>query len=110
LASTVFEAYGRGVPNAIRIVDDSAKALAYLLNQGVSLYGVRTTAVASGGLFEHYGEIMAAHIRKYSEVELIISDLPPVYGACRNACKLAGQNMHPDFAVNFKNTYAGGSV
>jgi N-acetylglucosamine kinase-like BadF-type ATPase len=109
-ASTVFEAYGQGDLNAVHIVDDSAKALAYLLNQGVALYGVRTTAVASGGLFEHYGEIMAAHIRKYSEVELIISDLPPVYGACRNACKLAGQSMHPDFAVNFKNTYAGGSV
>lgn len=110
LAATVFDAYRLGDEKAVAIVDDSAKALANLLNKGVELYGVKPVAVASGGIFEHYGEIMTAHIQKYSDVTLTIHDLPPVYGACRSACKLAGRTMGEDFAANFQKTYIGGAV
>ena len=109
-ASVVFDAYASGDEKAIAIVDENAKALATLLNQGVELYGVRPVAVASGGIFEHYGDIMTAHIHKYNDVKLMIYDLPPVCGACRSACKLAGESPESKFAEHFKKTYVGNPV
>ena len=107
LASVVFEAYGAGDADAARIIDESAKALAKLLNAGVELYGAKPVAVASGGLFTHYTEIMREHIGKYSDVELVIGGLPPIYGACKYA-RLAVEAAIPDsFYENFKNTYGG---
>lgn len=104
-AATVFEAYAQGDEHAAAIVDESARALANLLNAGVELYGVRPFAVASGGIFEHYGEIMMNHMRAYSRVSLMIYDLPPVCGACRSACRLAGEILPEEFAENFRKTY-----
>lgn len=105
LASVVFDAYRSGDENAINIIDNNAKALAKLLNAGVDLYGVKATAIASGGVFEHYSDIMLPHIKKYSDVELMIIDLPPILGACRYACFMSGREMHTRFIENFKISY-----
>ena len=105
LASVVFDAYRSGDENAIDIIDNNAKALAKLLNAGVDLYGVKATAIASGGVFEHYSDIMLPHIKKYSDVELMIIDLPPILGACRYACFMSGREMHTRFIENFKISY-----
>ena len=72
---------------------------------GVELYGASPTAIASGGMFEHYGDIMLSHIAKHSDVKVIIGGLPPIYGACRNACIAALHEMPDDFYENFKKTY-----
>ena len=58
-------------------------------------------------IFEHFEDIMCRHIQKYSNVKLIITGLPPVYGACRNACALSGNEVPEEFYVNFKNSYGG---
>ena len=105
LASSVFEAYAGGDPNAVAIIDESAKELATWLNAGVRLYGVAPIAVASGGLFEHYEEILVSHIKKYSSVSLIVSELPPIYGACRMARTLGGGDIPDRFYENFKASY-----
>ncbi len=107
LASTVFEAYGKGDKKAQRIVDDTAKALAERLNSGVELYGANPIAIAGGGLFEHYRNIMIAHIEKYTDVKLIPVDLPPVYGACKKALSLTGEKPNVNFYDNFKKDYGG---
>lgn len=107
LASVVFEAYRAGDEKAIRIIDRNAKALAELLNAGVALHGARPIAIASGGIFEHYKDIMAAHIAKYSCVKLHTSDLPPIYGACKKACALAGTEIPDAFYDHFKKSYGG---
>ena len=62
LASVVFEAYGEGDQKAIEIIDNNAKRLAELLNLGVSVQGAKPRAIASGGIFEHYTDIMIKHI------------------------------------------------
>ena len=107
LASVVFEAYRKGDEDAIRIIDESAKALANLLNAGVELYGAEPIAVASGGLFTHYTDIMSEHIKKYSNVKLIIGGLPPIYGACKSARLMASSVISDSFYDNFKKTYEG---
>ena len=107
LASVVFEAYRQGDSQAKEIIDRNAKALADLLNAGVKLYGAKPLAIASGGLFEHYGEIITEHIEKYSDVNLKTSDLPPIYGACRSACRMEGCKLADTFYENFKKTYGG---
>jgi N-acetylglucosamine kinase-like BadF-type ATPase len=104
-ASVVFDAYRMNDETAIQIIDNNAKALAELLNRAVAIYGTRAVAVASGGLFEHYSDIMRAHIGRYSSVELIVSKLPPIYGACRRACVIAGGEMSERFYENFEKTY-----
>lgn len=105
LASIVFDAYREGDENAASIIDNNAKALADLLNAGVNIYGAKPLAIASGGIFEHYSDIMIPHIKKYSNVGLLIIDLPPILGACRYACSMAGRDISETFTKNFKISY-----
>ena len=104
-ASVVFSAYQEGDECAIDIIDESARALAGLLNAGVELYGAKPVAVASGGLFEHHAQIMQNHIAKYSDVRIRMSGLPPIYGACRIACISWGGELPDSFYENFRRTY-----
>lgn len=105
LASAVFEAYRAGDEHAIKIIDENAKALAGLLSSGISLFGAVPVAVASGGIFEHYREIMLEHIAKYADIEITVSDLPPIFGASKNAVSLVCKPT-ADFYFNFKKSYA----
>ncbi|MBQ8341701.1 MAG: XRE family transcriptional regulator [Clostridia bacterium] len=107
LASVVFDAYLQKDEKAKRIIERNAKALAELLNTGVRLYGAKPVAIASGGIFEHYGHIMLPHIKAYSNVALLVNDLPPIYGACKNACEIATCETSDKFYENFKKTYGG---
>ena len=107
LAAVVFEAYRQGDKNAKQIIDQNAMALAELLNAGIRLYGASPIAIASGGILEHYGKIMIPHIEKYSSAKLIVKDLPPIYGACRNAYAMVSDKIPDDFYENFKSTYGG---
>lgn len=103
LSSVVFDAYAQGDKNAERIINNNAKALAELLNRAVELYGVNPVAIASGGIFEHYPKVMTSHIKKYSDVRLLLCDVSPVYGACRNACGADCTVSAEQFYQNFKN-------
>ena len=105
LASAVFDAYSLGDGYAAEIVDETAKALSTLLSDGVSLFGAGPVAVASGGIFEHHKDVMLKHIAKYTDVEITISDLPPVFGASKNAVSLVC-TPSADFYSNFKKSYA----
>lgn len=107
LASVAFEAYRKGDEDAARIIDESARALANLLNAGVELYGAEPTAIVSGGLFTHHTQIMQEHVKKYSNVKLIIGGLPPIYGACKSAYLMDSSSVSNNFYDNFKNTYRG---
>lgn len=110
LASAVFEAYLCGDENASRILDENARALASLLNTGVELYGAKAVAVASGGILEHYTDIMSERIARYSDVRLKVSKLPPIYGACKQALIAAECGISEEFYDNFKKTYTGVNV
>ena len=104
-ASVVFDAYREGDEIAAHILDENARALAELWNTGASLYGEGGLAVASGGLFEHHADILAPLVERHSRVKLTVCTLPPVYGACRTACRNASCQMKEDFFTTFQKTY-----
>lgn len=107
LAPVVFDAYKQKDAQARRIIEDNAKALAELLNTGVKLHGVAPVAIASGGLFEHFEDIIIPFITKYTDVKIKVCTLPPVYGACRQSIRLIKDNLLDTFEENFKNSYGG---
>ena len=105
LSSIAFEAYLEGDSEAEMIIDESAEGLAELLDIGVRVHNAKPRALASGGLFEHYPDIMTEHIKRYTDVELILPELPPVYGAARTALGMTGREMSDTFCESFKRTY-----
>ena len=106
LSSVVFEAYEIGDATAYGIIDKNAKRLAELLELGVKLHGARPRAVAGGGIFEHHYEVLTRHIKKYTSVETVTVDLPPIYGACRIAASEICE-ISDNFYNNFKESYRG---
>ena len=107
LAPIVMEAARSGDADAIAILQRSAERLASLLNLGNRTFGARPIAVASGGLIEHYSDIFLPMIRAKTHVKILCPDLPPVFGACRAACRLAGEECDSFFYENFKKSYRG---
>ena len=105
MAGVVFEAYKLGDKKAEQIIDANAKRIAELLDDSVRIYEVRPRAVAGGGIFTHYSDILLPHVKRYTDVEITVSDLPPVYGACREAVKLLGEGAQEEFYKNFKSSY-----
>lgn len=105
LATVVFEAYKAGDKKAIDIVDRNAARLGELLNIGRKIYKARPKAVAGGGIFEHNSDVIMSHIAKYTDTEIVICPLPPVYGACLMSCRLLGEDAGNDFYDNFKKSY-----
>ncbi len=107
LAQVAFEAYREGDSKAVRLIDETAKRLGTLLNIGIEEYGAHPRAVAGGGMFEHHREIMSAHLAKYTETELVLLGVPPVYGACRKALSLSGESAPETFYQSFQSSYGG---
>lgn len=101
-ASLVFEAYRKQDKNAVEIIDNSAMALAELMQTAKKRYSIGNIAIASGGLFQHYFDIMKTHISKYTDVSLTTSELSPIFGACKNACNIASVKIPDTFYENFK--------
>ncbi len=105
LATVVFEAYKARDKKAIDIIDRNAARLGELLNIGREIYKARPRAVAGGGIFEHNSDVFIPHIAKYTDTEIVICPLPPVYGACLMSCRLLVENVGNDFYDNFKRSY-----
>ena len=101
-ASLVFEAYDKEDEIAIRIIDNTAKALAEPLETAKKRYKTGNIAIASGGLFQHYHEIMKERISRYTKIKLETCDLAPICGACKNACTIASVKTSDLFYENFK--------
>lgn len=102
LADIVFEAYKQGDARAIEIIDRNAKRLGELLNMGITKHYARPRVIASGGMFEHYADVLMPHLASYTDATVLICDLPPIYGACRQARKLFDDQIPEDFHENFK--------
>ena len=105
LADVVFRAYAEGDKNAEAIIDQNAKEMAIHLERGIKTYGAGRQTITGGGIFEHHREVICAHIAKYTDAILISSDLPPIYGACRKAMRIAELPIGEEFYENFKKSY-----
>lgn len=107
LASVVFRAYESGDKAAFAIISSATRGLAELLNTGITKYGAAPRAIAGGGIFEKYRDIMLSNIKRYTDTELILVGLPPIYGAARQAVLITESGICDEFFDNFKNTYGG---
>ena len=107
LAECAFAAYREGDAAAVTIIEKNTERLAELLNIGIDQYGARPRAVAGGGIFEHYWDIMTENIGKRTETELVSVGLPQIYGACRRALTAICESVPEEFYDNFKNSYRG---
>ena len=106
-APLVFKAHLDGDSVASEILDKNMERLGKLLDFGANHYGVRKKAIAGGGIFEHYSDIVLPMLKKHTDVEIIPCTLPPIYGACRQSVKLTNIEITQDFMKNFENTYGG---
>ena len=105
LAPVVFEACAQGDATAEGILEQSAARLGRLLEIAIHRHGAKPRAIAGGGIFTHYFSVYSGYIRKYTQCRLIPCKLPPVYGACREGCRMDGNPLPREFFENFSETY-----
>ena len=106
-APIVIEAFKLGDKKAAEILDVNMKRLAKLINCAEEASG-KSKVLLSGGFINKNRNELLPIIKRYvnSTVELIFSDYPPVYGACKESIRLAGTTRGNNFSENFEKTYA----
>ena len=103
LALLVLEAANAGDPDAIGILEQNAQRLGGLLRAAVEQYDAPCQAVAAGSFLK--ADIFRNIVQQVSGVTLILPELPPVYGACVEAMRLAQFTIDPEFLDNFTESY-----
>jgi N-acetylglucosamine kinase-like BadF-type ATPase len=104
LASAVFEAFDKGDKYAEQIIRDEEKKLGHIAC-GVCPNGGKI--IACGGINRHFGNITLPILKEYvsKNIEFVLPKLPPIYGACREACRRFGVPTDQDFFKNFAFEY-----
>lgn len=107
LAPLVFTAYGREDQVAARILHQNAERLALLISAAKVQYRFGRQVVMYGGVIEHWGNVLLPMVNEALsfDMELVLSDVPPVFGACVESCRLMKQNPGQAFKKNFQETY-----
>lgn len=105
LARSVFQGYRFGDSVAETILIRNVRRLGDLLNLGMQTYHAKPLAVVGGGLFEHYSDVILPLLSQFTKAELVCSDLPPVYGACRRGALAVVTDLPDDFAQTFRESY-----
>ena len=103
LALLVVEAANAGDGNAIEILRQNAERLAQLLKTAVERYDAPRQAVAAGSFLK--ADMFREMVQEMSGVELIMPELPPVYGACVESMRLAQIPIPEEFLSNFAESY-----
>ncbi len=108
-AHTVFQAASLGDAVAEKIIRKNAHYLAGLINTAKKNYHCGNDIIACGGLFENCKEILIPVIKKSvpSSMNFIFPELPPVYGACIECCRMMEITPDKEFYDNFYNDYMG---
>lgn len=105
-AHAVFEARAQGDAVATKIFDDAVDAFAEAMNRAYDYMGGPYRAAVGGGLFLHYPEYLAALRAKAPHgCELVLADVPAVYGAALEAIWLGGDEAVEGFKKNFLASY-----
>ena len=99
-AWVIFNAYTQGDPYAAEIIHNEMKTLARIVKSVCPEGG---KIIACGGVNQHYGTITLPILKQYvpKNIEFILPELPPIYGACREACRRFGVQCGKDFFENF---------
>ncbi len=104
-AGVVFEAYAAGDAVAEEILESNFGELADKIAFAASLHHDTHTLVIAGGVL-HYRETVLSLLQKKlgEQMEIIVPDLPQIYGACVLCRKMFGR-LPSSFLQNFKTDY-----
>lgn len=83
----VFTAYRLGDKVAEKILSNNAHELCSHINFALRNFKVSRQIVFAGGLLKDYDVLFDLFSSRLFDVELIVPDMPQVYGACLSACK-----------------------
>ena len=103
LARVVLDAAAESDEAALGVLRQNAQRLALLLKSAVDMYDAPVQAVAAGSFLKD--DIFRGMVQEMSGVTLIMPELPPVYGACVEAMRLAQLPIGEDFLQNFTESY-----
>lgn len=92
-----------GEPCALEILRSNAQRLALLIKTGIARYGSPTQFVAGGGFLK--SDLFRSMVEEESGIQLVIPDLPPVYGACIEALRQEKIHACKEFRNNFTVSY-----
>ena len=103
-ACVIFEAYMQNDTHAKEIIHREMERLSQIV-RGVCPSGGRI--IACGGINRHYGNITLPILKQYvpDNIEFILPEAPPIYGACREACRRFGVPIGEEFGNNFISDY-----
>lgn len=106
LAPLVFQALGNGDQEAERIMNRNMDRLAFLIDHVMNTYDCGNTIVLSGGILSH-GEIVLKFIRAKldKKYRFVVPELPQIFGACVQCCRMQHINYNLDFMKNFSMDY-----
>lgn len=92
-----------GEEHALSILHANAERLATLINTGIAQYGRPSQFVAGGGFLK--SNLFRGMVEEAAGIQLVIPDLPPVYGACVEALRREKIHISTEFRQNFADSY-----
>ena len=110
-ATVVFAAYENGDRVATDIIERNISRLAFLINSADKMYNCGKTVVLSGGVVQENENVVELLKQKLnSGLKLIIPEVPQVYGACIQCCRMCGvdtTNLKEQFMPQYKSYLQG---
>ncbi len=100
----VFEAYAKGDKVAKQIVERNTDRIAYVINKAYEKNPDCKTLALAGSLYKNEYFLESVKKKLNPELKCVISENPPVYGACVLCCKMLGVNTE-GLKDNFMNDY-----
>lgn len=102
-AKIVVAAAEEGDETSMDILSSNAARLAQLIQTGIARYGKPSQFVAGGGFLK--SELFCKMVEEAAGVELVIPELPPVYGACVEVLCRENIEICKEFRENFLDSY-----
>lgn len=103
-ATTVFEAWEKGDKIASQIISENVERIAYLINSAYDKNKECKTLALAGSLYKNKEFRDAVRAKLNPDIECIVSDNPPVLGACVLCCRLMGIDASK-VRENFRHEY-----
>ena len=86
----VFEAYAKGDKVAKKIIENNTDRIAYVINKAYEKNTDCKTLALAGSLYKNEYFLESVKKKLNPELKCVISENPPVYGACVLCCKMLG--------------------
>lgn len=103
LARVVLQLADTGDRAALDILQNNAARLGMLIRTGAQRYGQPSQVVGAGSFLK--SRLFCDMVQTEAGIELYMPELPPAYGACVEALRMADIAPETDFYKNFADSY-----